>query len=57
MQIENTHNNTPSTTITKKIGKAVYTIQIHFSKTSKDSFNDKVMRIIKHDIAKNAEAS
>ena len=54
MQKQTTTATTPSPTITKKIGQSVYTIQIHFSKTSKENFNDKVMRIIKNDIARSA---
>ena len=57
MQKQTTTATTPSTTITKKIGQSVYTIQIHFSKTSQENFNDKVMRIIKNDIARSAAAS
>jgi hypothetical protein len=48
---------TPSTIITKKIGQSIYKVQIHFSKTGKEHFNDKLLRIIKNDLAKNAEAS
>ena len=57
MQNQTTTATTPSTTITKKIGQTIYRVQIHFSKNSKENFNDKLMRIIKNDIAKNAEAS
>jgi len=40
-----------STTITRKIGQTIYKIQIHFSKSSKETINDKLIRIIKNDIA------
>ena len=46
-----------SNTFTKKIGQATYHVQIHFSQTSKDTFNDKILRLIKNDIAENTKAS
>ena len=55
MQNQTTKASTPSTTITKKIGHSIYKIQIHFSKPSKETINDKLIRIIKNDIAENAE--
>jgi len=48
---------TPSPTITKKIGNTIYKIQIHFSRASKDTLHDKLLRIVKHELAKNAEVS
>ena len=48
---------TPSTTITKRIGQTIYKVHIHFSKSSKETINDKIIRIIKNDITNNAEAS
>jgi len=44
-------------TFIKKIGSATYLVQIHFSKNSKDNFNDKVLRLIKNDITKFTNAS
>jgi len=44
--------NTPSPTITKKIGNTIYKIQINFSKVSKDTLQDKLLRIVKHELAK-----
>ena len=41
---------------TKKIGGATYYVQIHFSKKSNENFNDKVIRLIKNDIAQKAKA-
>ena len=35
----------------KKIGQATYNVRIFFSKTSKSSFNDKLLRLVKNDIA------
>ena len=39
-----------SNTFTKKIGRTMYTVQIFFSKTSRETFNDKILRLIKHDV-------
>jgi len=44
-------------TFIKKIGGATYKVQIHFNKNSKESFNDKLLRLIKTDIAKNTKVS
>ena len=44
-------------TFTKKIGKATYYVQVHFSENSKENFDDKLLRLVKNDIAKNAKAS
>ena len=38
----------------KKIGRTIYTVHIYFSTTSKESFNDKILRLIKNDIANGA---
>ena len=42
---------------TKKIGKATYDVRVHFSKSSKESLSDKLLRLVKNDIAKNGKAS
>ena len=34
-------------TITSKIGNTIFDINIHFSETSKETFTDKVLRLIK----------
>ena len=39
----------------KKIGRTKYNVQIFFSKTSKESFNDKLLRLIKNDVASGAK--
>jgi hypothetical protein len=44
-------NQKPNTTFTKKIGGATYIVQIHFSKTNNENFNDKLLRLIKNDVA------
>jgi len=38
-------------TMTKKIGNTTYVVKIHFSKTSKEDFTDKVIRLIRNDIS------
>ena len=40
-------------TFTKKIGSTTYKVNVHFSKTSKENMNDKIMRLIKNDIKNN----
>ena len=36
-------------TITRKIGNTTFDIHVHFSETSKETFTDKVLRLIKND--------
>ncbi|MCL2817378.1 MAG: transposon-encoded TnpW family protein [Clostridiales bacterium] len=36
--------------ITKKIGNTTYEVFVHFSKTSKETLTDKIMRLIRNDI-------
>ena len=33
--------------ITRKIGSTVYVVGVHFSDTSKENFNDKLLRLVK----------
>jgi len=42
-------------TFSKKIGRTKYNVQIFFSKTNKESFNDKLLRLIKNDVASGAK--
>jgi|GEM_PF-1495048 len=42
---------TADNTFSKKIGRATYNVQVFFSKRSKESFNDKLLRLIKNDVA------
>ena len=37
-------------TMTKKLGHTTYEIHLHFSQTSKETFCDKVLRLIQNDI-------
>ena len=36
--------------LVRKIGKTTYMVGIHFSQTSKETMDDKVLRLIKNDI-------
>lgn len=36
--------------LVRKIGKTTYMVGIHFSNTSKETMDDKVLRLIKNDI-------
>lgn len=47
--MNNTNQNiAKSSTIQKQIGRTTYTVNLHFSKTSKENMTDKVIRLIKH---------
>jgi len=50
-------NQKDESTFTKTIGGSTYKVQIVFSKTSKDSFTDKLLRLVKNDATENAKAS
>ena len=34
----------------RRIGSTNYSVSVHFSKTSRENINDKIMRLIKNDI-------
>ena len=34
---------------TKRIGSTTYNVSVHFSKTSKETMNDKIIRLIRND--------
>ena len=51
MKNTNSESTAASNTFSKKIGRATYNVQVFFSKTSRETFNDKILRLIKHDIA------
>jgi hypothetical protein len=57
MQNENSNSTAPGNTFSKKIGRTTYIVQVFFSKTAKESFNDKVLRVIKNDIANGAKGA
>lgn len=48
-------NNTRENTFTKKIGRGIYKVNVYFNENSRESFDDKLLRLIKNDIAKNTE--
>ena len=57
MQNENVSSTALGNTFSKKIGRTTYIVQVFFSKTVKESFNDKVLRLIKNDIANGAKGA
>ena len=50
---KNTINNqqTAPAIMQKRIGTTTYQVAVHFSKTSKETIKDKIMRLIKNDTA------
>ena len=49
--MNNTATNTATCpTVRKQIGKTTYIVRVHFSQTSKETMDDKVLRLIKNDI-------
>jgi len=51
MKKESMNSTATKNTFLKKVGRATYNVQVYFSKTSKESFNDKILRLIKNDVA------
>ena len=39
-----------SNTITKRIGRTKFIVNVHFPQTSKETMNDKLLRLIKNDL-------
>ena len=37
---------------TKRIGSTTYRVSVHFSKTSRETVNDKILRLIKNEVRK-----
>lgn len=59
MDMERTSKAAPATeatppTMVRKIGKTTYKVCIHFSETSRETMDDKVLRLIKNDIRNGA---
>ena len=52
MQNEKPEVRNDSNTFTKRIGRTTYHVRVFFSETSKESLNDKLLRLIKNDIAR-----
>ena len=49
-QSQNSHKpQQPTSSITRKIGGTTYHVSIFFSQTSKETFNDKIVRLIKNE--------
>ena len=40
---------------TKRIGTTTYRVSVHFSKTSRETVNDKILRLIKNEAASGRE--
>lgn len=38
-------------TFTRRIGNTVYRVNVHYSKTSKETMSDKITRLVKNDIS------
>ncbi len=45
-------NTTPEGTFTHKIGNTTYVVGVHFSKTSKETIEDKIERLVLNDYEK-----
>ena len=41
-------------TITRRIGQTNYRVNVHFSRTSRETMNDKIMRLIKNEASAKA---
>jgi hypothetical protein len=46
-----THTIPKPPTITRRIGNTTYRVRVHFSKTSKETINDKILRMMKNEAA------
>jgi len=42
---------TAAPTITRRIGHTTYKVNVHFSRTSRETVNDKIIRMIKNETA------
>lgn len=43
--------NEKAETFTRRIGNTVYRVNVHYSKTSKETISDKITRLVKNDIS------
>ena len=55
MQNENSSSTAANNTFSRKIGRATYIVHVFFSESAKESFSDKILRLIKNDIANEAK--
>lgn len=46
----------PANTITKRIGSTTYKVSVHFSSTSRENINDKIVRLIKNETSSGKDA-
>jgi len=44
-------NNTAGRVMTRRIGNTTYKVNVHFSRTSRETVNDKIIRMIKNETA------
>ena len=42
---------TDPATFTKRVGNTTYQVNVHFSKTSKETLTDKILRLIKREVS------
>ena len=50
----NKANVNPAGTFNMRVGNTTYVVGVHFSQTSKDTLEDKLLRLIKNDIRNGA---
>ena len=48
--MEKTEQICESRTFTKRIGSTTYRVRVHFSRTSRETINDKIMRLVKSEV-------
>ncbi|MDR2933393.1 MAG: transposon-encoded TnpW family protein [Oscillospiraceae bacterium] len=51
MKQPKTTTDTETVKLRKRIGSTVYEVSVHFSGTSKETINDKIVRLIRNDTA------
>ena len=44
-------NALPGRVITRRIGNTTYKVNVHFSRTSRETMNDKILRLIRNEAA------
>ena len=48
---QNGNTDTATPTITRRIGQTTYLVRVHFNPDSKETMNDKIIRMIKNEAA------
>jgi len=51
---EKTTHIEPAAILRKRIGSTTYVVSVHFSKTSKETIEDKILRLIEREVRKDA---